>query len=132
MALPCSQYRRARSSLMTTTGSDSLLVRSGECASLKKRDLHGLEVVHIKRVGHGADGFGLALLLLGLNEDAARSARPERQIGRPCDSLNPGNSRDSILDLAMKGLEPHHVVILLLRIHHENGEVLVIEAGSMA
>ena len=129
MALPCGQYRRARSSLMTTTGSDPLLVRCGECSSLQKRDLHGLEVVHINRVGHGADGFGLALLLLSLNEDAARSARPERQIGRPGDGLNTGDSRDAILDLAMKGLEPHHVVVLLLRIHHENGEVLVIEAG---
>src|ERR1700759_4775578 len=107
-------------------GRRSLLVRRGECSSLKKRNLHGLEVVHINRVGDGADGFGLALL--SLNADAARSARPEPQIGGPGGGLNAGDSRDAVLDLAMKGLEPHHVAILLLRIHHENGEVLVIEA----
>src|ERR1700761_1983383 len=93
----------------------------------EKRNLHGLEVVHINRVGDGADGFGLALL--SLNEDAARSARPEPQIGGPGGGLNAGDSRDAVLDLAIKGLEPHHVAIVLLRIHHENGEVLVIEAG---
>ena len=41
----------------------------------------------------------------------------------------PGSRRDAIPNVAMKGLQLHGIVSHLFRVHHEDSEVILVEAG---
>jgi hypothetical protein len=109
-------------------GKRSVLIRIGEGAALQERNAHGFEVVEVDRVGDGADGLRFPVLLLSLNEDAPRRARPEWHVRGPADCRDSRRSRNAVRDVATEVFEADGIVAHLFGIDHEDDEVLIVEA----